>query len=141
MSSEARDDLSGPISTRGEVLAAISNAIVGIHKEFYGKGPQRARTTYDGDLVVVLLHGGFTRVEKTLLDAGRGASVIQQRADFHDVMRDTLSDAVQHHTGRKVLALLSSSHQDPDLIAQVFVLEPMAESPTDAQANDGQPSS
>ena len=35
-----------------------------------------------------LLRGGFSRVEQTLLEGGRGASVIQQRMEFQDVMRE-----------------------------------------------------
>jgi len=122
------------------VLAAISNAVVRLLKEYYGKGPRRARTTYDGELVVVLLHGGFTRVEQTLLDAGRGASVIQQRMDFQEVMRAKFSEVIEQHTGRKVLAFMSGSHQEPDLIAELFVLEPATELLADAQAGDDQPS-
>ncbi len=56
-------------------------------KEFYGRGPTRTKTYYQDDLVVCLLRGGFTRVEQTLLEGGRGSSVIQPRTDFWDLMR------------------------------------------------------
>ncbi len=108
----------------GDVLAAISSRIVHLHKEFYGKGPTKARTYYSGDVVTVLLRGGFTRVEQTLLDEGRGSEVIEQRMAFQEVMKSRYVKAIEEVTGRGVVAFMSGSHQDPDLIAEVFVLDP-----------------
>jgi uncharacterized protein YbcI len=108
----------------GDVRANISRRMVQLHKEFYGRGPTRAKTYVNGDLVVVLMRGGFTRVEETLLREGRGDSVIQQRADFQDVMLDRFTEVVSDETGRQVVAMMSGSHQHPDLLAEVFVLEP-----------------
>lgn len=122
--------------SRAAVLVGISNDIVRMLKEFYGKGPVRARTTYDGDLVVVLMRGGFTRVEQTLLDAGRGGSVIEQRMTFHEVMRERFNEVVERHTGREVVAFMSGSHQDPDMLAEIFVLRSGADLLADAQAGD-----
>jgi uncharacterized protein YbcI len=110
--------------TDGDVRGNISRRMVQLHKEFYGRGPTRAKTYLSDDLVVVLMRGGFTRVEETLLREGRGDSVIQQRADFQDVMVERFSEVVTDETGRNVLAMMSGSHQHPDLLAEVFVLEP-----------------
>jgi uncharacterized protein YbcI len=107
----------------GDTRGNISRRIVQLHKEFYGKGPTRAKTYVNGDLVVVLMRGGFTRVEETLLQEGRGDSVVQQRADFQDVMVDRFKVVVEEETGRKVVAMMSGSHQHPDLLGEVFVLE------------------
>ena len=120
----------------GDVLAAISSRIVHLHKEFYGKGPTKARTYYTGDVVTVLLRGGFTRVEQTLLDEGRGSDVIEQRMAFQEVMRDRFSEVIEELTGRRVAAFMSGSHQGPDLVAEVFVLEPN-DLLADDQAEDG----
>ena len=97
--------------------------MVQLHKEFYGRGPTRAKTYFNDDLVVVLMRGGFTQVEDTLLKAGRGDSVIQQRADFQDVMLSRFTEVIEEETGRKVVAMMSGTHQDPDLLSEVFVLE------------------
>jgi uncharacterized protein YbcI len=116
-----------PISERpqveGDARANISRRMVQLHKEFYGRGPTKAKTYFNGDLIVVLMRGGFTRVEETLLQEGRGDSVIQQRADFQDVMIDRFKDVVEEETGRKVVAMMSGSHQHPDLLGEMFVLE------------------
>lgn len=105
-------------------MVNISNGIVGLLKEYFGKGPQQAKTYIDDDLVVVLLRGGFTRVEETLLAAGYGEAVIAQRTLFETVMRERFSNIVEAQTGRKVIAFMSGSHQQPDLLAELFVLAP-----------------
>jgi uncharacterized protein YbcI len=109
--------------SQGDLRANISRRLVGLHKEFYGRGPTKAKTYFNGDLVVVVMRGGFTPVEETLLKEGRGDSVIQQRADFQDVMADRFKEVVSSETGRKVVAMMSGSHQHPDLLAELFLLE------------------
>ena len=71
--------------THGDVPTAISDGIVALLKEFYGRGPTRTKSYYEDDLVVCLLRGGFTRVEQTLLEGGRGPAVIQQRMEFQEL--------------------------------------------------------
>jgi uncharacterized protein YbcI len=107
----------------GDTRGNISRRIVQLHKEFYGRGPDKAKTYLIGDLVVVLMRGGFTRVEETLLQEGRGNSVIQQRTDFQSVMVDRFSEVIEEETGRKVIAMMSGTHQHPDLLGEMFVLE------------------
>jgi uncharacterized protein YbcI len=108
---------------KGDVRGNISRRIVQLHKEFYGRGPTKAKTYVNGDLVTVLMRGGFTRVEETLLREGRGDSVISQRMDFQEVMVDRFKQVVEEETGRKVIAMMSGSHQHPDLLGEMFVLE------------------
>ena len=111
-------------AARGEILTAISDGIVALFKDFYGKGPTRAKTYYEDDLVVCLLRGGFTRVEETLRDAGRGHEVILQRMAFQDVMRDRFEAVIQQATGRRVIGFMSGNQQDPDMLCEIFVLAP-----------------
>ena len=82
----------------GEVLTAISDGIVGLLKEFYGRGPTRTKTYFEDDLVVCLLRGGFSRVEQTLLENGRGASVIRQRMEFQELMRARFVGVIEDAT-------------------------------------------
>ena len=108
----------------GDVLTAISDGMVGLLKEFYGRGPTRAKSYYEDDLVVCVLRGGFSRVEQTLLDGGRGDAVIQQRMEFQEVMRARFDDVVERATGRKVIGFMSGNQQEPDLMCEVFILAP-----------------
>ena len=61
---------------------AISDGVVALMKDFYGSGPTRTKTYVMDDLVVCIMRGGFTRVEQTLLESGRGDAVSQQRVLF-----------------------------------------------------------
>lgn len=108
----------------GDVLTAISDGMVGLLKEFYGRGPTQAKTYYHDDLVVCVLRGGFTRVEQTLFDGGRGAAVIEQRMAFQEVMRERFAAVVERATGRAVIGFMSGNQQSPDMICEVFVLSP-----------------
>jgi uncharacterized protein YbcI len=110
--------------THGDVLTAISDGMVALLKEYYGRGPTQAKTYYQEDLVVCLLRGGFTRVERTLLDGGRGRAVIEQRMAFQEVMRERFSAVIEHATGRPVVGFMSGNQQDPDMLCEVFVLAP-----------------
>jgi uncharacterized protein YbcI len=73
---------------------------------------------------VCLLRGGFTRVEQTLLAGGRGSSVIQQRMEFQEVMRERFQAVIEQATGRRVIGFMSGNQQDPDIMCEVFVLAP-----------------
>ncbi len=108
----------------GEVLTAISDGMVSLLREFYGRGPTRTKSYYQDDLVVCVLRGGFSRVEQTLLDGGRGSAVIQQRMEFQELMRSRFSDVIEGATGRPVIGFMSGNQQDPDLMCEVFVLGP-----------------
>ncbi len=108
----------------GEVLTAISDGLVALLKEFYGRGPTQAKSYYDDDLVVCVLRGGFSRVEQTLLDGGRGEAVIQQRMAFQELMRDRFEAVIQDATGRRVIGFMSGNQQDPDMMCEVFMLAP-----------------
>ncbi len=108
----------------GDVLTAISDGMVALLKEFYGRGPTRTKSYYEDDLVVCVLRGGFSRVEQTLLDGGRGAAVISQRMEFQAVMRDRFYAVIEQATGRRVIGFMSGNQQDPDMMCEVFILAP-----------------
>ena len=108
----------------GDVLTAISDGMVALLKEFYGRGPTQTKSYYQDDLVVCVLRGGFSQVEQTLLDGGRGAAVIQQRMEFQELMRDRFVEVIERIVGRKVIGFMSGNQQDPDLMCQVFILGP-----------------
>ena len=106
----------------GAIRTAVSDGMVALLKDYYGVGPTQTKTYYYDDLVVCLLRGGVTRVEKTLLEGGRGSAVIQQRMEFQEVMRDRFVQVIESATGRRVVGFMSGNQQDPDMICEVFVL-------------------
>jgi uncharacterized protein YbcI len=118
------DDVSEPrhADASGDVRTAVSDGLVALLKEFYGRGPEQAKTYVNDDLVVCLLRGGFTPVEQTLREGGYGDEVIRQRMAFQEVMRSRFQQVVEDATGRRVVGFMSGNQQDPDMICEVFVL-------------------
>ncbi len=117
-------DLEATPRAHGDVLTAISDGMVALLKEFYGRGPTRTKSYYADDLVVCVLRGGFTRVEETLLEGGRGAAVIEQRVEFQELMRERFEAVIERATGRRVIGFMSGNQQHPDMMCEVFILAP-----------------
>ena len=94
-------------------------------------------------MVVSILRGGFTRVERTLLDTGQVESVYQMRRSFQLAMEDEFRHVVEEATGRKVIAYMSSINVDPDLAVEFFLLEPLEgiEDADPAPSADAEPAS
>jgi uncharacterized protein YbcI len=107
-----------------EAAAAISRELVSLHKQFYGRGPVRAKTFLVDDTVLTVLEGGFTVVERTLIDVGRSTAVHDMRTSFQTAMQDRYTAVVESALGRRVRAYMSSVHTDPDVAVELFLLEP-----------------
>jgi uncharacterized protein YbcI len=104
--------------------AMISTAAVQVLHEYTGRGPTKAKTTINENLVTVLMADTLTRGERTLVESGHADRVIDLRHDYQVVMRDDLVAIVERQLDRKVVAFMSQNHIDPDLAIEVFVLEP-----------------
>lgn len=111
----------------GEALADISTTLVGLHKRFYGKGPVRAKTFLVDSTVLCLLEGGFTIVERTLIEIGRDEVVRELRRNFQQAMQSQFIDVVESRLNRRVVAYLSQVHTDPDVAVELFMLDPAGE--------------
>ena len=108
----------------GELQAALSNAIVRIMRDFYGKGAARSRTTIFDEYVVVVLEDVLTTAEMTLRNGGAGELVRKVRMRFEDVMTSTFVGEVERLTGRTVVAYHSQVVLDPPSCFEIFVLDP-----------------
>jgi uncharacterized protein YbcI len=109
----------------GQLLVTLCNGLVGLLREFAGRGPSKCKAHWAGpDLIVVLLRGGFTTAEQTLYEAGQGLAVRDSQHALSDVLETRMTELVQNTAARKVEAFMSASHQDPDLRALLFMLEP-----------------
>jgi uncharacterized protein YbcI len=105
------------------LLANISNAMVGLKKEFYGKGPTKAKTYINDNYVLCVLQGGLTRNEETLLAAGQEMLVREYRLRFQEAMADATTEAVERLTGCNVLGYHSQIVFDPEYGFEIFVLD------------------
>ena len=105
------------------VRAEISNAMVGLKKEFYGKGPSRAKTFLNDNYIFCVMEGGLTRNEETLLERGHEDLVRNFRLRFQEAMEEPMVEAVQRITGCSVIGYHSQIVFHPDRVFEIFVLD------------------
>jgi uncharacterized protein YbcI len=121
----AADELLGAAGEQhGSVRAQLANAMVGMKKKYYGRGPESAKAWILDDYVFVAMEGGLTRNEETLLADGKADLVRTYRLSFQETMTETTTAAVEELTGRKVLSYHSQVVFDPTFAFEIFVLEP-----------------
>jgi uncharacterized protein YbcI len=118
-----KPEISEPGGGDGALRQQISNAVVALYKQHYGKGPTRCRTYLQPDLVVVVLRGGYTASEQTLFEGGRWHEVREARQHWQDTMRARFVETIEGLTGSEVRAFMSANHQNPDFAVELFVLE------------------
>ncbi len=118
------DRQNGAPGDRGQMLADVSNAIVRIHKQFYGKGPVRARAHLSEDLLTVVLEGGFTRSEQTLHDHGHEREIMSSRLAMQHSVESEFRTAIETIMYRSVRSFMSANDPSNDLQAEIFVLRP-----------------
>jgi uncharacterized protein YbcI len=106
----------------GERLAAISNAIVAIFAEFYGRGPTKAKSYAFDDYVVTVLEDILTTVERTLVDRGEEDLVRTVRLTFQEAEAERFTSAVSEIAGREVVGYHSQVTFNPSLGFEIFVL-------------------
>jgi uncharacterized protein YbcI len=111
------------IERHASIRQEISNAMVGLMKEFYGKGPTEAKTYINDQYIFCVMKGGLTRNEQTLLDRGEEMLVRQYRLRFQEAMADVTTESIERITGRRVLAYHSQIVFDPEHAVEFFVLD------------------
>ena len=110
---------------RGLLMVEISNAIVHLYKELFGRGPTKTRTSYAGpDLLVTTLENSLTRIERTMADAGEHERLRDLRMHFQYLGEDDFVETVERITGRKVRAFVSGMDTKRDVASELFYLEP-----------------
>jgi uncharacterized protein YbcI len=110
--------------TGGRLLSAISNSIVAMLREHYGRGPMKAKTYALDDMIVcVLRESGFSAVEQTMMDSGEPERVVGMREDFQRVMAGRYRSKIEELTGRKVVAFMSQGHVEPDITIEIFFVD------------------
>ena len=113
------------VTTYGEHLAAVTNGIVQLFREYYGRGPNKAKSfLLDGYIVVCVLENTMTTVEQTLVKNGNSDMVRQVRLTFQEAMADQFKGVVEQAMGRRVAAYHSQLTMEPDMGFEFFVLEP-----------------
>jgi uncharacterized protein YbcI len=108
----------------GAQLAAVTNGIVQLFREYYGRGPTKAKSyLLDERIVVCVLEDTMTTVEQTLVKSGENDMVRQVRLRFQEAMALEFKTVVERAMGRRVAAYHSQLTMEPDLGFEFFVLE------------------
>ena len=106
-----------------EQLAEVSNGIVQIFSESYGRGPTKAKSYFlDETYVICVLEETMTTVERTLVETGKGDMVRQVRLAFQEALADEFKGIVSTALGRPVVGYHSQLTLDPDIGFEFFVL-------------------
>ena len=107
----------------GQVRATIVGEMVRLHREYYGRGPTKARAHMAGEVLVVLLEETFTPAEKTLIERGEADGIQDIRRRFQRAMRDQFVSIVEEATGRHVRSFFSDTDLSEDISLELFVLD------------------
>src|SRR5437660_12380404 len=97
-------------SRSGQLYVAISNALVGLMREYTGRGPTKARTTIRDNVVLVMLEQNLTKGEQSLAARGRADKVLELRHEYQEAMREEGSATIARLTGRTVIAMMSANN-------------------------------
>jgi uncharacterized protein YbcI len=106
------------------MASAISNLAVRLLTDYTGRGPTKARTYIDENLITIVLQDTLTRGERSLVRNGETSLVLANRKAYQRSMGSELVASVEEISGRRVLAFLSDNHIEPDYAVEVFVLAP-----------------
>jgi len=120
------------------LLARLSNEMVRAQKQFFGKGPTGAKSYLLDDLLIIVMRGGLTTAEKTMLEFGQPDQVRQFRQLFENEMTERLTGMVEELTGRKVLTYQSQVMFEPDVVVEMFVFDSDAEPDDRGATAEGQ---
>lgn len=106
----------------GHALVELSNAMVGLHREYFGRGPGAAKSFVTDEMVVCVLSDIYTAVERTLIRAGQAEHVRRTRGLHQGALEREYKSSVERIMERPVEAFLSVVHVDPDVAVEVFML-------------------
>ena len=116
----AQDDSSSP----NNVLQTISNGLVHLMSESYGRGPTKAKTyILDDAYVICVMHEIFTTAEQTLIEAGEKDLVRNTRIAFQTALAADFKGVVEEALGRRVLTYQSQIVFEPAASFEFFILE------------------
>ncbi len=107
----------------GELNAWIARAVVRLHRSYVGRGPTKARAFFRDNIVIVVLEDVMTRSERSLVASGCDDTVIRVQEALLETMRADLIAAIETLTDRRVTAFMSATHLEPDMAAEIFVLD------------------
>jgi len=107
-------------------LQELTNAMVRLYKELFGRGPTKARSNYAGpDTLIATIQNSLTAAERNMVALGEDQRVREIRMFFQHASEREFTDTVEQITGRKVWGFVSGMDTGSDVASEVFYLEPI----------------
>jgi uncharacterized protein YbcI len=120
-----QDHQSGSTLTERSPMLEISNAMVRLYKEAFGRGPTKARAQFAGqDTLVVILENSLTVAERNLVAMGEHQRLREARLFFQYALEEQFRAIVEQALGRRTVAFISGIDTARDVAMEVFTLEP-----------------
>jgi uncharacterized protein YbcI len=111
------------------VLAAISKAMVALHKEQFGRGPTRARSNFAGqDVLICVLEDALLPAELAMVRMGDHQRVRESRTYLQVATANTFVGAIESLVHRKVRGFSSATDPDANMVFEIFAFEPAGHS-------------
>ena len=107
----------------GELNAAVTREVIRVQNESHGRGPKKAYSFHNGNVLTTVLEEVLTPAERRLAGNGEGDAVLRMRRLYQKSMEPKLRQCIEEVTGRKVIAFMYDNHLDPDMAVEVFVLD------------------
>jgi uncharacterized protein YbcI len=112
------------MKTKGEIEAAISEAIVRFEIDYMGRGPKEARSHIFEDLIVVRLKGMLTPAEQQLTKTAEGVELIKKmRSKIIDNAKADFARVISTNTGVAVRDILTDISTMSGERIFVFILD------------------
>lgn len=109
------------------MMVAVSNALVALHKEQFGRGPTKARSHFAGpDALVCVLEDVLLPAELKLVALGRQNSVRETRGAYQVATAHEFITAVEQIVYRKVCAFASAVDPDANTVFENYLFERVA---------------
>jgi uncharacterized protein YbcI len=118
-------------------MLELSNAMVRLYKELFGRGPTKARASFAGpDTLLVVLENSMTVAERNLAALGEHGRLRDARLFFQYAAEREFRATVERILGRRTVAFVSGMDTREDVAVEVFTLEPQASNPTQPAVPD-----
>jgi len=107
----------------GELNAAVTREVIRIQSESHGRGPKKAFSFHNGNVLITVLEEVLTPAERKLAGSGQGEAVLKMRRLYQSTMAGEMKKRIEAVTGRRVTAFMSDNHVEPDMAVEVFILD------------------
>ena len=107
----------------GELNAAVTREVIRIQSESHGRGPKKAFSFYNGNVLITILEEVLTPAERKLAGSGQSEEVLKMRRLYQSTMAPEMKKRIEALTGRRVTAFMGDNHIEPDMAVEIFILD------------------